>query len=303
MNIIIASLIKFTFVIAILFSNSTFANNIVLNKQQTKLDSRYQYTYNLMTLIIEATPDFGPSEVETSNFYMTRDRALIELKSGKLINVMAEAPKPEWDESLLVIPIPIRKGIQGLRVFIIESENNILMQSINTLEALKNLPTGSGSHWSTNVAMETAGFDVITGSNYNGLFGMLYKDRFTTFGRGINEAYKEVGVWQKQYPNLMVDKHVLLHIPLATYFYVSPKTPKIAKRIKVGLLRLIENGSFDHFFYRRHCKDILKAQINKRKIFHIPNSLVSHKRMLSLVDDDYLIDIKSDFFEICQQYQ
>jgi hypothetical protein len=303
MNIFFTYAIKYIFVATIMFSNSIFANKIVLNKELSKLDSRYQYTYDLITLIIEATPEFGPSEVETSNFHMTRGRALIELKSGKLVNVMAEAPKPEWDENLLVIPIPIRKGIQGLRVFIIGNKNDKLLKNINTLEGFKNLSTGSGTHWSTRTAMEEAGFEVITGSNYDGLFGMLSKGRFSTFGRGINEAYSEVENQQNKYPNLIVDTHVLLHIPLVTYFYVSPKAPEVAKRIKVGLLRLIESGSFDLFFYKRHCKDILKAQINKRKVFHIPNSLVSKKRMLSLVNDDYLIDAKFKLYETCHKHQ
>ena len=257
----------------------------------------------MLTLIIEATPEFGPSDVETSNFHMTRDRALIELKSGDLINVMAEAPKPEWDENLIVVPIPIRKGIQGFRVFVVNNKNTSLLKSVNTLEELKEFPTGSGSHWSTRTALENAGFEVITGSNYDGLFGMLSKERFLTFGRGINEAYSEVENQQNNYPNLIVDKHILLHIPLVTYFYVSPKKPEIAERIKVGLLRLIENGSFDWFFYKRHCKDILKAQINKRKVFHIPNSLVSKKRMLSLVNKDYLMDTKSKLYETCHKHQ
>ena len=300
MNSIFVDLTKFIFVVTIVFSNSAFANNVVLNKSLSKLDPRYQYTYNLMSLILEVTPEFGGAEVETSAFYMTRNRALIELKSGELINVMAEAPKQQWDENLIVIPIPIRKGIQGLRIFIIEKENKTLMQNIDTLAELMNLPSGTGAHWSTRTAMENAGFDMVTGSNYDGLFGMLNKGRFLTFGRGINEAYKEVQNQYNKYPNFTVDKSVLLHIPLATYFYVSPKTPEIAERIKVGLLRLIENGTFDLFFYKNHCKDLLKAQINKRKVFRIPNSLVSKERMLSLVDDDYLIDAKTDFSTTCQ---
>jgi len=302
MNLIFSGMIQLIFLVLMLFSNSIIANDIVINKHLSKSDSRYNYTYDLLNLVIEATPEFGSSDVETSSFYMTRDRALIELKSGELINVMAEAPKPEWDKELIVIPIPIRKGIQGLRVFIINNRNTSLMENIDTLEKLIALPTGSGAHWSTKTAMEESGFEVITGSNYDGLFGMAAKERFTTFGRGINEAYKEVERWSNKYPNLMVDEHILLHIPLPTYFYVSPKTPEIAKRIKIGLLRLIENGSFDWFFYKKHCKYILQANLKNRKVFQIPNHLASQKRMLSLVEDNYLLDTKSDFSKICKPF-
>jgi len=283
-----------------IFSTSIFAYDIIINKNSSILDSRYQYSYDLINLIIEATPDYGPLNIRTSNFYMSRDRALVELKLGNLINVMAEAPKPEWDNSLIVIPIPIRKGIQGLRVFITNNKNASLIKNAKSLEEFKGFSTGSGVSWSTRVAMENAGFDVITGSNYDGLFGMLSKDRFSTFGRGINEIYKELATWKDKYPNLVVDSNVLLQIPLATYFYVSPKAPEIAQRIKVGLLRLIENGSFEQFFYKRHCKYLLKAQINNCKVFHIPNNLASTKRMLSIVDENFLIDTNTNFSEICQ---
>ncbi len=40
----------------------------------------------------------------------------------------------------------------------------------------------------------------------------------------------------------MVDEHLLLHIPLVTYYYVSHNQPRLAKRIEVGLKRIIENG-------------------------------------------------------------
>ena len=51
---------------------------------------------------------------------MTRSRIFHELKKGNLRNVVAEAPQEEWDSHLIAVPIPIRKGIQGFRVFIIK---------------------------------------------------------------------------------------------------------------------------------------------------------------------------------------
>jgi len=272
----------------------------MINKPFSNLDNRYQYTYDLLSLIISATPEFGNIKIEISSKYMTRNRALHELISGDLINVMATVPQPEWDENLIVIPIPILKGIQGIRVFITKKNNEKLLADVNSLGDLSALPTGSGLNWSTRVAMEKAGFKVITGSNYEGLFKMLSSERFLTFGRGINEAYKEVESRKKTHPNLIVDQHVLLHIPLAIYFYVSPDKPKIAERLKVGLLRLINNGVFDDLFYKNYCQYILKAKINKRKYFTIPNYYVSNKRMQSLVDSSFILNQNTNFDELCQ---
>ncbi|MCO4798917.1 MAG: hypothetical protein KC484_06865 [Colwelliaceae bacterium] len=292
------------FIIAFCFfiTKASYANNIIINKALSDADARYDYTHYLLNLIIEATPEFGEIKIETAKSYMTRDRALRELVLAKNINVMAEAPKKLWDEKLLVVPVPIRKGIQGLRVFIIRNESQGVMKNIKSLKDLIKIPTGSGALWSTRQVMEDAGFNVVTGSNYQGLFTMLTKGRFDTFSRGINEAYQEVGLQNKLYPQLVVDENILLKIPLATYFYVSPSKPELAKRIETGMLRIIKNGSFDKFFYQNHCDDLLRSHIGKRKVFSISNSLVSTERMLSLVDDSFLLNTNANFESVCQKY-
>jgi hypothetical protein len=290
---------RFIIILIVFFSNLVCANNILINKPLSTLDTRYQYTYDLLSLIISVTPEFGDDRVEQSLIHMTRSRTLLELISGEYIQVMAEAPQPEWDEKLIVVPIPIRKGIQGFRLFIVNEESSKLISNVNKLEDLLTLTTGSGKNWSTKRVLEKAGFDVVTGSNYNGLFGMLSKNRFSTFARGINEVYGEVASRKLTYPNLMIDDNVLLHIPLATYFYISPKKPLIAERIKIGLLRLIESGEFNEFFYKNHCESIMKARISKRKIFSIPNEFISKERMLSLVNQDFLINADLNFDQLC----
>ena len=300
MDIVFMLLIfRLLIIFVMLFSHLIYANNIIINKPLSNLDHRYQYTYDLLSLIIKITPDFGDKNVIKSLNYMTRNRALHELISGENIHIMAEAPKPEWDEKLIVVPIPIRKGIQGLRLFIVNERSKRLIANINRLEDLVTLTTGSGENWSTKSVLEKAGFNVVTGTSYDGLFNMLSKNRFLTFARGINEVYEELDLRKSTFPHLLVDEHVLLHIPLATYFYVSPKKPQIAERIKVGLLRLIESGEFNDYFYKHHCESLLRAQISKRKVFSIPNEFISKERMLSLVDENFLINTDSNFSQLC----
>lgn len=290
--------------IGLLTCASSYGNQaIIINKPLGANDPRYQYTYELMSLIVKETEaEFGPIEIHHSDIAMTRKRTLNELALGEKINVMAEAPKPDWDKRLLVVPIPIRKGLQGYRLFIIHQDNKVLTNNVNNFADLQKLTTGSGSYWSTRKPMEQASMKVITGSNYQGLFTMLANKRFVTFGRGINEAYHEVAAFKDKYPVLEVENNLLLHIPLATYFYVSPNRPKLAKRIEKGLIKLIKSGEFDHFFYQKFCPDIVKSKLNNRKTFHIDNHQVSVARMTSLVGDDFLIDTNHDYGNICQPY-
>jgi hypothetical protein len=278
---------------------SNASHDVIFNKPLSPFDPRYAYTYELMELIFKATPEYPSAQVKTSAMNMTRSRIFHELKKGKLLNVVAEAPQEQWDSSLIAVPIPIRKGIQGFRVFIIKDKNRDKLSQVDSLQNLTALYTGSGYQWSTRLAMEQAGFFVVTANGYESLFGMLSKQRFTTFGRGINEAYQEIESHAALYPNFVVDNHILLEIPLATYFYVSPSFPKIADRIKVGLLRLIENGDFDRFFYQKYCSDILKANMSERLHFKIDNPQISRERMISLVGESFLLEPNKSYQKVC----
>ncbi|WP_143269423.1 amino acid ABC transporter substrate-binding protein [Mangrovitalea sediminis] len=221
--------------------------------------------------LAEVSGTYGIKEVRCSRYTMSRDRLFQELLKGDLVQVVAEAPKPHWEQKLIPIRIPIRKGIQGYRVFLIKRENESRMREVRTLDDLMAMPTGSGGQWSTASIMARAGFNVITGSNYEGLFRMLEQGRFTTFGRGINEAYSELKAHQGVFPDLMVDPSVMLYIPLPTYFFVTPKRPKLASQIEAGLRAMQKDGSFDRLFYAYFGKDIERARLRQRRIFFIPN--------------------------------
>ncbi|MGX9462086.1 hypothetical protein ACWXWU_12730 [Shewanella sp. A14] len=284
--------------------STTYANDqFIINHSESELDNRYQYTYDLLTLVIESTKaDFGEASLEVSNMIMSRNRIFRALKGGKTINVIAEASKLEWNEQLIPIKIPIRRGIQGFRLFIIKQENAATLANITTLAQLTSLNTGSGSQWSTRVAMQQAGFEVVEGTEYNSLFNMLSKGRFVTFGRGVNEIFQEVELFKQHYPEFIVDEHIMLNIPLATYYYVSPNKPRLAQRLQIGLQRIIDNGQFDLLFYQHHCKYLIKSKLNQRLIFKIDNPFTSESDMTSIVGNDFLLNPKDDFSVLCSQY-
>ncbi|MGE6436151.1 hypothetical protein [Shewanella baltica] len=295
--------LRFLLLMGLTSAPITYANDqFIINHSESNLDHRYQYTYDLLQLVIDATnADFGQASLEVSDVIMSRNRILRELQDGQTINVIAEASSLEWNTKLIPIKIPIRKGIQGFRVFIIQKENAESLAQITSIMQLTSLKTGSGSQWSTKVAMQQAGFDVVESIQYDSLFNMLSKGRFVTFGRGVNEAYQELEQFNLQYPNLVIDEKILLHIPLATYFYVSPNKPHLAQRIEVGLRRIINNGEFERLFYKRHCDFLIKSKMNQRLIFKIDNPLISEAEMTSIVGKDFLLNPKDDFSILCKK--
>ncbi|MES0881150.1 hypothetical protein [Roseibium sp. SCP14] len=246
---------------------------IVTLKPHGQEDGRYRYVEILLEKILGKAG--SQAKVAQAQTRYSRDRLLQELIKGENIHVIAEAPKPGWEEQLLPIRIPIRKGLQGYRLFLINRQDQAALANVNSLEELQDFATGSGAQWSTRSVMEQAGFQVVTSEDYEALFKMLKLRRFVTFGRGINEVFKEQESFAGGNGDLIVEKTLCLFIPLPTYFFVSPAHPELAKLIELGLKQMIADGSFDQHFLTFHHADLSRANLSKRKIFSISNPNLS----------------------------
>lgn len=245
---------------------------ILINHPESHNDSRYDYPRKLLSRVLDITSSqYGTVTLETNGLSMSRSRALSALIEGKQLHVMAEAPKPDWNKHLLCVRIPIRKGIQGYRIFLTRNEHKPLLENISSFDEFKSLSTGSGTQWSTTRVMEEAGFNVVRGIDYEGLFGMLIRNRFITFGRGINEVFLEYEDRRSKLNDLAIDDRFVLYIPLPTYFFVTPTQPELKERIKTGLTTLIHSGEFETIFNAEFGPLIERAQLDKRILFSIPN--------------------------------
>ena len=275
--------ITFLFIGLLLSYKVLAADTILINHPLSAQDKRYEYPQKLLDRILSITSEeFGSYKLSTNGLSMNRTRALTSLVEGKNLHVMAEAPKPEWNEKLLAVRIPIRKGIQGFRLFLSKNEHKERLSHINTFEEFKLIPTGSGEQWSTTSVLEKSGFKVVKGVDYEGLFGMLMRNRFITFGRGINEIFEEFDQRHSALNELIIDERFLLYIPLPTYFFVTPTQPQLKNRIEIGLKRLISSGEFDQIFTAEFGDLIEKAKLDKRIKFSIPNPNLSEEDPLTI---------------------
>ncbi|MBO6509517.1 MAG: hypothetical protein JJ979_13770 [Roseibium sp.] len=257
-------------------------NEVITLKPYGDDDKRYNYPEELLKRALEKTSSSFPAAVVVrSEMSYSRDRMLQELLRGERLHVVAEAPKPEWEQNLLTIRIPIRKGIQGYRLFLINRQSQEALSKVSNLEDLKAFPTGSGAQWSTRIAMEKAGFDVRVADNYSDLFRMLKSDRFVTFGRGINEVFSEQAIFEKDNKDLIVEESLCLYIPLPTYFFVSPKREDLKIQLETGLNMMIEDGTFDELFTEYFADLLNKANLVDRRIFRISNPNLSKDTPLS----------------------
>ena len=179
--------------------------------------------------------------------------------------------QPSWESQTLPIYIPLRKGILGYRLFLIDQANQSIFSGLKTLEEIRRLPIGSGSQWSITRVFRAEGFRVVGVVQYEQLFELLMRGRFEGFPRGVNEIFQEYDARHETYPNMAIETDIALYIPLPTYFFVSPRRPELKERIEAGLDQMIRDGEFDRLFMEFHRKSLEWARLSQRRIFRLGN--------------------------------
>nr|WP_321513633.1 hypothetical protein [uncultured Pseudodesulfovibrio sp.] len=236
------------------------------------------YVYVLLKAALEATVESdGPFRISQVPTSMKRNRALQELIETTSINIHVAASRTEWESNSIPVRIPVIKGLLGYRIFLIHKDNEQLFKKIQTLTELKKLRVGTGLQWTTTAVLQKTGFNVITGSDYDDLFRMLEAKRFDYFPRGINEIYFELDNKQTKHDSLCVESTLALYFPTPSYFFVSPKLPHLADRVRRGLEILIKTGVFDTMFAAEFGESIAQAQLERRNVLVIKNPLLSEK--------------------------
>ncbi|GGB52162.1 hypothetical protein GCM10011316_25210 [Roseibium aquae] len=234
------------------------------------IKSTGDYVDELLKTALARTEGPDAAEIRAGDpIPVTRNRLLIELIEGRHIEYATVPAKPEWEKNLITVRIPLRKGLQGYRLFFVTEENKDLLTDVSSLADLKKITTGAAEQWLTTDLLETAGFTVVKGSDKDGLFEMLRVNRFETFGRGIDEIFVEHAQRKSSIPNLAIDQHIAVYLPYPTYVFVTPKRPDLAKRFETGLRMMIDDGSFDEIFWRYFEDDIARANLAGRKIFKV----------------------------------
>jgi len=286
--------VQFSILALLFLGNAAFSlDHVITNKPQAKADGRLQYSYKLLEIVLAATTEeYGDYKISKSKENMQRNRQMIELRRGKLLNMIVSPPKPGWEQAAIRVKFPTMRGICSYRISLIKNTNRDMLKNVNSLEQVKNYSVGAHNQWSTAIVLRNNDFNIVAGPNYLALFEMLAKNRFELFPRGLNEIYTELDLQKNDHPNLMVEEHIALFHYLPVYFYVSPKTPRLAKRISDGLAITFENGEFQKNFDEHFKKSIDLAKLENRKIFSLDNSNITPEMLKE--DKKYVLDFGID---------
>ena len=267
--------------LAVALNASAWAEPAVLiyPRPSSTTDTQYLYDYELLRAALEKTRvEWGPYELRQSATPMNQARAAEEIVAGSgSINIFARSTSVEHEARMLPIRIPIDKGLISYRVFLIRAQDEPRFAAVRTLDDLRGLSVGSFTTWVDTKVLRDAGFRVVAGDNYEGLFAMLMAERFDFFSRSVDEAYREQEERAAQFPNMRVENTLLLYFPTTRYFFVqrSPAGEQLAQRIERGLNKMIQDGSFDAYFWKYKGPLIERANLKKRKLLRIDNPYLS----------------------------
>jgi hypothetical protein len=78
----------------------------------------------------------------------------------------------------------VDRGLLGYRLLLIRADDQARFAKVRTLDDLRHLRAGLGKGWADVNIFEASGVEVVEGSNYEGLFGMLKPSASISFALG-----------------------------------------------------------------------------------------------------------------------
>lgn len=242
---------------------------------KSHVDKTQDYPFDLLKFILNKSGVQYSITLSDAGI-STQARDIQRLKANQDINLGWFGTSPELEKDLLPIRYPIWRGLLGYRVFIINKDNQPAFDQVNTLDDLRRFSGSQGIGWTDIAILEHSGLKQ-EASPYDSIFAKVNARRIDYFSRGITEAFREVETRQKEFPNLVVERHILLVYPFDGFFFTNKKNPQLAKALEEGFRKAYADGSFKKFFYAHPAVKTMieKANINGRTRINIPNPLLT----------------------------
>lgn len=220
---------------------------------------------------------------EGANLNCTQRREMTMLEKGHS-DFMWAGTSPELEHRLIPVRVPLYKGLTGFRILLINRGDQARFSDVRSLDQLRRFKLGQGDNWVDVDILETAGFSLVTSNNIHNLFKMLDARRFDALPRGLVEPWDEVEKMPEL--NFAVEEELLVFYPLPAYIFVSPHRPDLAKKLEAGLLRAIEDGSFDQYLLSdpRISAALERARLHERRLFRLSNPFLSDQTPLDNPD-------------------
>ncbi|WP_295995350.1 hypothetical protein [Rugamonas sp.] len=244
-------------------------------------DVRAGYYLKLLELALQKSG--APFDLRPNGQIMVSPRVTSVIEADGAIDVTWGPSTRELEQRLLPVRVPIDKGILGWRLLLIRSAQRAAFAAVASREQLRARAAGQQRDWSDTAILRANGLKVVAATMYEPMFNMLATDRFQYFPRGVGE------VWDEQARHaalgLEVERHLALHYPSVSYFFVGRHNRALGQAIERGLRAAIRDGSFAALFESCNGAAIARAQLSTRTVFELNNPLLSEAALAQWRDE------------------
>jgi hypothetical protein len=201
----------------------------------------------ILELAFKKTEDLYPPVRLQRSAPMEYPDAISSIANRGAIDVISAASSRTNDTELYPIAFPVLKGLLGHRVCLIRKGEQArfdgLMTGYDFTE--KKINICQRDYWPDTEVLQRNGLPVVTSKAYLPIFDMLQTGECDCFLRGAQEIIPE---YQSRKAQVDIEQSFLVQYPQPGFFYVNRDNKLLAMRIELGLLRALDDGSYEELF-------------------------------------------------------
>lgn len=211
-------------------------------------------------------------EIHTLDFVEnipTQNRAIRLLGDKNGIDVFWSVTSDEREKQALAVRIPIVKGVLGYRLGVIKKSRLDYFSKLKTDGELRGLRYGLRADWPDTVIFKDNDFNVLEYSQENSGYELLEASRIDVLPIDALYANDITNM-----TDLAIDPAHVFYYPSAVYFFVKKDNQALYQKLKTGLYKAIEDGSFDTLFNRYFEGELAELALEKRQKITLVNTLL-----------------------------
>lgn len=212
-------------------------------------------------------------ELVESREPMTQARVVRELADATgRIDLVWTMTSIERESQMLPVRVPVDRGMIGCRIAFVRPADVDRWRELRQLADLARYVAGQGQDWPDTEILRANGLPVQALARYEALFDMLKLGRIDYFPRAVFELDDELSTPMAQ--GVVIEPHVLLRYPAASYLFVRHDRPRLAAELQRGLEAAVADGSLARLFQQRFGDVIRRHRLAQRRQFVLKNPLL-----------------------------
>lgn len=265
---------KFKVLLLLAFVNTLLFSQLKITYPNINNLGKTTLSYSILNLALEKSG--VEYEIQLLDYRVNDVSQRVMLTEGK-IDVADFGTSKEFEEVFLPVYFPIDLGANGWRLLIIHKDNEERFSKVKNLNDLREFTTGLGENWADIEIFEESNITVLQAPQKFQLLGMLDNKRFDYISLGGHGIHWYLEQHKELYPDLVVEKHLVITYPFARFFFVQKDNYKLRDIILLGLIKAFEDGSYLEL-YKSHPngRDLFsKSDIKNRIQIKLHNSHIS----------------------------